>query len=457
MAVSIQAPLVHVEDANGLPYVGALQYVYEPNTTTLRPIFTDAGLSISAANPQTSNAKGDFPRVFTAEGTYKIRQEQKPIPPLTVGTLIAEWDDIDSGLSGGTVALPVVRGGTGATTPAAARANLGAASATEVSDLASQIATFTSALSNLAAFPQGRLTLTSGTPMLAASVSAASTVYYTPYTGQLCPVYDGVQFNLKIFAELSLTLNINHVLNSIYDVYVINDASHGIKLVTSPAWSNIAAGSGSRAGTCDIVRLNGLWVNATQLTMRNGSSTYTVDANKGTYVGSIYMDGVAGQVSCLLSYGQSRKWGVWNAYNRSLVTLKAGDAIASWSYSSATLRSSNNVAANSLTVFAGLPETQFDLSFIQKGMAANAGAATYTLLNAIGVNSTTVGSGLKGSNISATNSAVVNQTLNMIAKHVAAPAIGIQTISCLEAGNAGGGVTFYGTEEFMQLTAQWMT
>lgn len=464
MAVSIVAPLVHVEDANGLPYVGALQYIYEVNTTTLRPIFTDVGLSIPAANPQTSNAKGDFPRVFTAEGSYKIRQEQKPIPPLTVGTLIAEWDDVDSGLSAGTVALPISRGGTGGTTAAAARANLDVPSNSELADIASDIAAFTGALNNLAAFPQGRLTLTSGTPVLAANVTAASTVYYTPYTGQLCPVWDGAQFNLKVFAELSLTLNSNHVLNSIYDVYVINDVVDGVVLVTSPAWSNIAAGTGSRLGTCDLARLQGLWVNSAQLTMRNGGTTYTVAANEGTYVGSLFMDGSAGQVSCLITYGTSRKWAVWNAYNRRPIVLKAGPATANWTPAAAAsgILAANNTAANSLTTFSGLPEEVITLISNRKALVTTTpGTGEVTAVSTgIGVNSTTAYSGQNADLylVGATGGSVsLSTTGMMLAHHTLVPGIGINTITACEATITNGSVrTMYGTEASFLLKAEWL-
>lgn len=464
MAVSIQAPLVHVEDANGLPYVGALQYIYEVNTTTLRPIFTDVGLSIPAANPQTSNAKGDFPRVFTAEGSYKIRQEQKPIPPLTVGTLIDEWDDIDSGLSAGTVALPISRGGTGATTAAAARANLDVPSNSELQDIASDIAAFTGALNNLAAFPQGRLTLTSNTPVLAANVTATSTVYYTPYVGQLCPVWDGAQFNLKVFSELSLTLNSNHVLSSIYDVYVINDSVGGVVLVTSPAWSNIAAGTGSRTGTCDLARLQGLWVNSAQLTMRNGGTTYTVSANQGTYVGSIFMDGSAGQVSCLITYGTSRKWSVWNAYNRRDIVLKAGPATASWTpaASASGILAANQTGANSLTTFSGLPDETITLISNRKALVqTSAGTGGITgVSTGIGVNTATSYSGeiaeltLTGSTGGSTDNGI---TQMMLAHHTLVPSIGINTITACEASITNGSVrTMYGTESYFLLKAEWL-
>lgn len=53
--------------------------------------------------------------------------------------------------------------------------------------------------------PQGRLTLTSATPVLSSDVTAATTVYYTPYKGDWSPVYDyttGLLVNRQ-FSELS--------------------------------------------------------------------------------------------------------------------------------------------------------------------------------------------------------------------------------------------------------------
>jgi hypothetical protein len=42
--------------------------------------------------------------------------------------------------------------------------------------------------------PQGRLTLVSGTPVMTTTQSAKTTIYYTPYIGQACPLYDGTKF-----------------------------------------------------------------------------------------------------------------------------------------------------------------------------------------------------------------------------------------------------------------------
>jgi hypothetical protein len=159
MALSIIKPFVHVEDANGNPYVGAKLYVYLPGTTTLASIYSDSGLSVALANPLSgaygSDAAGNFPRAYIAAGSYKLRAET------SAGVLIWEMDSIDTGLSAGSGALPIASGGTGGTTAAAARTNLDVPSNSELADLASDITDIQATLQNIVSAPQGRLTLTS--------------------------------------------------------------------------------------------------------------------------------------------------------------------------------------------------------------------------------------------------------------------------------------------------------
>ena len=147
----------------------------------------------------------------------------------------------------------------------------------------------------------------------AADVASATSVYYTPFTGTLVPIYNGSQFIPTAFTELTLTLVASHALSTLYDVFVFSD-SGTLRLVTGPAWSNSGAGAGARgsgAGTTELSRLNGFWVNTVSMTARNGATTYSVAANRGTYVGSIFIDsGAAGQVTCHRAWGQSRKWSI---------------------------------------------------------------------------------------------------------------------------------------------------
>lgn len=455
MALSGSQPFIKVTDSNGLPIVGAKLHVYDAETTNYKSIYSDDDLLVPLSNPLTganaSNASGDFPRFYLAAGTYKLRAET------SAGVLIWEYDNIDTALSAGAGALPINRGGTGQTTAAAALAALGGATTTEVAALSAQISAFQSSLTNIVSVPQGRLTLTSGTPILATGVTAGTAVYYTPYTGNLCPIYNGSQFNPQTFAELTLTLASQHTLSSHFDCFIINDAGT-MRIVTGPAWSTITAGAGARgtgAGTTELTRLNGILVNTNAMaTARNGSSTYSVAANQGTYVGSLYIDGTAGQVTCHTAYGQSRKWGVWNYYNRVPIFVKAGDATASWSYAgiNSAFRAANNSTANSITVFSGVAEEDYEFSLFQS-VGDNTTVNTDAKIG-IGFNSTaTTASGKTGQTLLTGGGA---RLIDVEAYYTATPSIGINVITALEAtGPSANGGKFNGTEASMLLTAKW--
>jgi hypothetical protein len=298
--------------------------------------------------------------------------------------------------------------------------------------------------------PQGRLTLTSGTPILNADVSAATAVYYTPYIGNLVPVNNGTLFQMRTFAELTLTLqsNSNYAASAIYDVFVF-DSSGTITVGIGPAWSTATAGSGARgtgAGTTELQRVNGIWTNKNSMTARNAGSTYTVPANQGTYVGSISMDGTNGQVSCHVTYGQSRKFGVWNAYNRMPIIMQMGDGTASWSYNSATVRQSNAAAGNTIAAFMGLPEEITQVTFNQR-----VNGATNNASFGIGVNVTNAFSGFVGDSLTTASAAVSPGP----GQHVLQPAIGINNLNACESALDAAGVTYFGTITKMLVTASY--
>jgi hypothetical protein len=307
--------------------------------------------------------------------------------------------------------------------------------------------------------PSGYLTLTSGTPVIASDVTAATAVYYTPLRGNQIPIYDGTIFSIQTFSELTLTLVANHLASQIYDVFIIND-SGTIRAVTGPAWTTATAGSGARgtgAGTTELQQLNGIWTNKVSMTGRYGASTTTVAANCGTYVGSIFMDGTNGQISCHRTFGQSRKWGVWNAYNRKRLYLMAGDSTASWNYATNTVRASNNSSANSLTLFVGLQEETCDLKQSQYCGASIGNGQTNSPSIGIGYNSTSAYTQKSGSHSSANSTGATytfNTTLYANAKVI--PTIGINTVTALENGNSSGTTTtFNGGAANQMLSAEW--
>ncbi|SFJ52049.1 hypothetical protein SAMN05216304_10927 [Bosea sp. OK403] len=177
--------------------------------------------------------------------------------------------------------------------------------------------------------PAGRLTLTTGTPVLTSAVSAAGTVYYTPYTGNLVPVWTGTGFVAATFAELSNVLANSSAGNagpaaaiagSIYDLFVWSNA--GVMTLTrSPAWANATTRSTA------ITRVSGLLTNSVAIT--NGPA-----AGFGTYVGTIMTDDAGATVSYIPATGQpggsTAIIGLWNNFNRREVVGTASNTNATW-------------------------------------------------------------------------------------------------------------------------------
>jgi hypothetical protein len=218
-----------------------------------------------------------------------------------------------------------------------------------------------------------------------------------------------------------------------------------------------APARGTGAGTTELTRaVGGLWTNAFAMTARNGATTYAVNANQGTYVGSLFIDGSNGQVTCHCDYGTLRKWGVWNAYNRVPIILQAGDATASWSYNTATWRPSNNNANNSLTVFTGLAEERFFTRFDQTGQTQDNNSSSGPQ-NGIGWNSTNTPFGKTGVLYSSISSSISNiQRTDMVAEYINQGSLGCNVVRALEAAIvSSSGANFFGTSASMVLSAQY--
>lgn len=303
--------------------------------------------------------------------------------------------------------------------------------------------------------PQGYLTLISEasqatSPVPITDQSAATAVYYRPDIGNLIPIPDGTSFAVKTFSELTLTLNSNHVANGIYDVFSFDD-NGTTRIGTGPVWNTVTAGSGARgsgAGTTELTRLQGLLVNNVAMTARNGSSTYSVSAKCAVYLGTILIDGTQGQCTCHVSYGQARRWGVWNAYNRRPIILKAGDSTASWTYATSSYRASNNDENNGLILLHGLPGVTFDCMFEGRFSANN---NTNSKVG-IGWNSTTASSGKEGI-FTGRNADSYTPVAHFIQN---AAVIGRNNVTALEYGAGGSTNTWYGTEADMLLSARFM-
>lgn len=315
--------------------------------------------------------------------------------------------------------------------------------------------------------PGGRLTLVARTPVISSDQTAKTVLYYTPFVHAYFPVIkNGVVRDVYFGdADLLLTLTSAHGSSTIYDVFGVEGASGKGKLLTGVSWSNSAAGVGDRGsggGTSELIfGPGGVRVNKYGMPGLNAEGSAYIPPLEGTYLGSIFVDGSAGQLSCHVSWGQSRKWAVWNAHNRKRIFIKAGDSTASWIYTSTSNRASNNNTNNAVTAFMGMPEEMLDVQFRQKITMSTATVASVTVSATGGiVRNSVLSVGFKGyAQDGPTANTAGNQMTgggaNLAARAIEAPFLGVNNYISLESGIGANTTTWFGTEDNMLLTAEW--
>jgi hypothetical protein len=149
LTVRFNMPRVSAFDLNGDPRSGAKLYFYEPSTTTEKAVYSDSGLTTVISQPVTASSSGLWATIFMQASTYRVILKD------SAGTTIWDEDNYDPGLGAGfgvSSTVAVAQGGTGATTAAAARTNLGAASSatlTSVQDTVTEHETFIDSARNV--------------------------------------------------------------------------------------------------------------------------------------------------------------------------------------------------------------------------------------------------------------------------------------------------------------------
>lgn len=227
----------------------------------------------------------------------------------------------------------------------------------------------------------GRLTLTSAMPILTSTVTGAGTVYYTPYIGQFAPLYNGSTMTMTdIGGELSNILANSATgkagpaaaaNNSNYDLFVWNDAGT-FRLTRGPLWTSDTA-RGTGAGTTELVRVKGVWLNANDIT--NGPL-----AQRGTYVGTVRTNGSATVdyiFGALATGGTAGIVGVWNTFNRVNINMFSQDDTNSWAYNTTTWRAANASNGMRASFISGLAEDAITAKYYAQVSMAAAGNPAY--------------------------------------------------------------------------------
>lgn len=287
--------------------------------------------------------------------------------------------------------------------------------------------------------PQGRLTLTTALPVMNATVSGATTVYYTPYVGNVVSIYDGSNYTAISFAEVSQATTdatkspAAATTNSNYDVFCWVDSGTN-RCTRGPAWSS-STSRGTGAGTTELVRVNGLWLNAVNIT--NGPA-----AQRGTYVGTIRTNGSSAVdyiFGAAAAGGTAASHGVWNMYNRVAVGGMVQNTTDSWAYgtsSGTTVRAQNGSATYRVSYVYGIDE---DPVSVTNYGAVTTGAATNGFIG-VGLDTTTAMTAIRG--LCPIGNAVTGACHGA---YNANPGLGFHFISGNEVtNNTTNDVTFYG-------------
>mgnify|MGYP000848236852 FL=1 len=274
-----------------------------------------------------------------------------------------------------------------------------------IADLKSAIETLGDIAGTARQVCDGRLTLTSGTPVTITDVTAATTIYFTPYKGNRIAIYDGSKWVTYTFSEVSLSLALLTASRP-HDVFAY--ISGGNLTLEAVAW------------TSDTAR-------ATNITLQDG-----VYCKSGTltkrYIGTFRTTSTIGQTED--SY---TKRFVWNMYNRVPRVLRVLDTTNSWTYTTATYRPWNNSTSNRVEFVRGLSEDPVSLRFV----AAMTQAGTVSGAIGIGLGSTSVNSAF------IYGTAVPTFLLSMYAEYRDTPALGYNYLQPLEYAT-GATVTYYG-------------
>lgn len=258
----------------------------------------------------------------------------------------------------------------------------------------------------------GRLTLTTGVPVTTGDVTAATTVFFTPYQGNQIALYDGVQWSIYTFSELSLSLA-TFTANKNSDLFAF--VSSGAVAIERLEWTN------------DTTR-------ATALTTQNGILVKSGDATR-RYLGTFRTTNTIGQCEDSLT-----KRLVWNYDHRVPRPLARFETTGSWNYSTATYRQANGSTANQVETVVGVAEVPIDLTVLVS--VAN-GAAGVAVNIAIGVDSTTTPT-TGNQTIPYVNTQSANNLMILEARYVAVPAAGWHKFVWLEISAAVPTTTWYG-------------
>lgn len=255
----------------------------------------------------------------------------------------------------------------------------------------------------------GRLTLTTAVPVTTSDVSAAGTLYFTPYKGNSIYLYTASAWTFYTFTEKSIAVASG--TNQMYDVFIYDNS--GTLTLELLAWTN------------DTTR-------ATVLATQDGVLCKTGALDR-RYLGSIRTK-TASQCYDTVSFRH-----LWNYYNRIPCQMQnTTETTDTWTYTTNAFRQARASTTNQLDFIVGVSEDVVESAVF--GSAANTGAAVLVTVG-IGLDSTSTNS---ASLTSAGNTPVASGYVITTANYKGYPGIGRHILTWLEYSGASGTTTWYG-------------
>ena len=257
---------------------------------------------------------------------------------------------------------------------------------------------------------EGKLTFTSGMPVPVADVSNVTTIYFTPYRGNVFSVYNGSQWIDRTFTEISAALPSGTTWP--YDAFLYDNA--GTLAMEFVPWSS------------DTARVTALALQDGKL-VKNGSATRR-------YVGS-WKPSALGASSDSLA--DRLLWNYYNRVSRFMSYVRSG----SWSNSSPVWRQAAGSSSSKLNFMIGVSEDHVEASIVASARSTAVASEWQTV--AIGLDSTTP-SALCTNSLS-DSSPVANNTITLSAQWAGQVAAGYHGLYWLESAAGVGTTTWQGS------------
>jgi hypothetical protein len=228
--------------------------------------------------------------------------------------------------------------------------------------------------------PQGRLTLTSGQPVMTGNVTNSSTIYYDcSNAGRYFPNFSGsADIPIAIAAcEVSDVVPTSSAgvanASDVFDIFGLADGSicHATN-GSGGGWGSDTSGAITARGTgySQLEMTRGYWTNKNAIAhCYNGSTDKgSIAADHATYLGSLYTTG-AGQTSwqpqlAAASGGSNPCLCLYNAYNQKTATAVNIDNGAGYTYATGTVREQRASANNRVRFVDGLGQSSIDATLI---------------------------------------------------------------------------------------------